>query len=66
MKPLLFAAASWLPLNAFAVIDIQPHVLEIQQTSGRSMLSTAAQSLSTSQFSCIRLITPEYHQTKNH
>lgn len=33
MKPLLFVAASWLPLNAFAAIDIQPHVLEIQQAS---------------------------------
>jgi hypothetical protein len=33
MKHLRFIAISMLPLNASAVIDIQPHVLEIQQTS---------------------------------
>ncbi|AHM76253.1 hypothetical protein [Yersinia hibernica] len=31
MKPLLLIAASLLPMNAFATIDIQPHVLELQQ-----------------------------------
>ncbi|EMQ2083462.1 hypothetical protein [Yersinia enterocolitica] len=31
MKPLLLIAASLLPLSVFATIDIQPHVLEIQQ-----------------------------------
>ncbi|ENA3447606.1 hypothetical protein AB9H26_19585 [Yersinia enterocolitica] len=31
MKPLLFIAASALPLAALAVIDIQPHVQEVQQ-----------------------------------
>ncbi|HHA0036994.1 TPA: hypothetical protein ACOEXB_003744 [Yersinia enterocolitica] len=33
MKPLLFIAASILPLGAFAAIDIQPHVQEVQQKS---------------------------------
>ncbi|MBW5830801.1 hypothetical protein [Yersinia kristensenii] len=33
MKPLLFAVANLLPLNVFATIDIQPHVLEMQQSN---------------------------------
>lgn len=33
MKPLLFIAASFLPLSVFAAIDIQPHVQEVQQES---------------------------------
>ncbi|WP_145537891.1 hypothetical protein [Yersinia kristensenii] len=33
MKPLLLIAASLLPLNVFATIDIQPHVLEMQQSN---------------------------------
>ncbi|HDL6627112.1 TPA: hypothetical protein PXJ32_003856 [Yersinia enterocolitica] len=33
MKPLLFIVASALPLAALAVIDIQPHVQEVQQES---------------------------------
>ncbi|WP_049610341.1 hypothetical protein [Yersinia pekkanenii] len=33
MKPLLFVATSLLPLGTLAAIDIQPHVLEIQQES---------------------------------
>lgn len=33
MKPLLLIAASLWPLNVFASIDIQPHVLEMQQSN---------------------------------
>ncbi|QHB30959.1 hypothetical protein F0T03_01210 [Yersinia canariae] len=33
MKPLRLIAASLLPMNVFAAIDIQPHVLEIQQSN---------------------------------
>lgn len=33
MNLLLFIAASLLPLSAFAAIDIQPHVLEMQQAN---------------------------------
>lgn len=33
MKPLLYIVASTLPLGAFAAIDIQPHVQEVQQES---------------------------------
>ncbi|CFQ12533.1 hypothetical protein [Yersinia enterocolitica] len=33
MKPFLFVVASFLPVGTFAAIDIQPHVLEVQQKS---------------------------------